>query len=437
MQLICLSVLRETNDLNFLDSLSGNLSWVKLSQAISVRALQKASDIIAINSSSARLYNTLPFSGFGWDNSGVERDGLFLSGILWADRATFLRLSVDGLLPGFSVFLLALLRMLPTKSEKDLHQQCVYVQDLALRHYMVGSKLDRSVLQLVAMFRSDRESGWKQNRVVDQDDSRRIAHAYTALLHVSQRDISNVKALSVDVMSRLGLFVFATVRPPTPLTSLQLTTLVCTSIEFFWLLLEHRPRISVLDWDDMMHNAGSICTFTGVLEELRMLTEKDKVAFSKALGDADIHNLVGRTLLLVTLEVHMGSDCEEYVGLWEDFLSAIVQISQSAAYSLRFAPGHLPAAKADWLKVWEQIEVFWGINLADRDTASKVRQRVADLRRTWDKIHLVLDDEIGAPRQCAYPRCFRPVATKRLLGARWACEKCGTVAYCDLICQRA
>ncbi|KAG8723574.1 hypothetical protein FRC09_002720 [Ceratobasidium sp. 395] len=288
------------------------------------------------------------------------------------------------------------------------------------------------------MFRGDRESGWKQqNRVVDQDHSRRIAHAYTALLHVSQRDTSNVKVLSSDVMRRLGLFVFATMRPPTPLTSLQLTTLVCTSIEFFWLLLEHRPRISVLDWDDMMHNAGSICTVATALEKLRILSEKDKATFSKALGDADIHNLVGRTLLLVTLEVRMGNDSEEYVGLWEDFLSAVARISQSAAYSLRFAPDHLPPAKADWSKVWEQMEVLWGLSLADKDIVSKVRQRVVDMRRTWDMLHLVLDDDIGTPRKCAYPRCFRPVATKRLLGARWACEKCGDVAYCDRICQRA
>ncbi|KAG8704072.1 hypothetical protein FRC09_003790 [Ceratobasidium sp. 395] len=187
----------------------------------------------------------------------------------------------------------------------------------------------------------------------------------------------------------------------------------------------------------MMHYAGSICTFAGVLEELRILTDKDKVTFSKALGDADIHNLVGRTLLLVTLEVRMGSDSEEYVGLWGEFLSAVVQISQSAAYSLRFALDHLPPAKADWLKVWEQIEVFWGLSLADKEMASKVRQRVVDMRRTWDMIRPVLDDETGPPRKCAYPRCFRPVATERLLGARWACVKCGDVAYCNRICQRA
>ncbi|KAG8704071.1 hypothetical protein FRC09_003789 [Ceratobasidium sp. 395] len=439
MQLLCLSVLRETDDLGFLDSLSVNVSWVTLSQAISVRALQKANDTLALDSSLAGLYKTLPFSGFGRDDSGAERDGLFLSRILWADRATFLRLSILGLLPGLSVFLLALLRITPAKSEKNLkHQQCVFVQDLSLRHYLVGSKLDRSVLQHAAMIRGDRKSDWmSMNRVVDQDDSRRIANAYTALLQVSQRDVSNAKLLSVEVIGRLGLFVLTTVRSPTPIAPLQLTALMCTSIEFFWLLLEHRPRISVLDWDDIMYYASCIIALIRSLEKRRIRTDEDKVAFSKALGDADIHSLVGRTLLLVTLEGRMGSRPGGYVDLWGDFLSTALLISQSVAYSSQFTPEHILLARYAWLKVWEQIEVFWGLSASDVDQDPKVRQRVADMYRIWEEIRLVLDDETGLPRKCAYPRCFRPVATKRLLGARWACKQCDDVAYCDRICQRA
>ncbi|KAG8723575.1 hypothetical protein FRC09_002721 [Ceratobasidium sp. 395] len=288
------------------------------------------------------------------------------------------------------------------------------------------------------MIRGDRKSDWmSMNRVVDQADSRRIANAYTALLQVSQRDVSNAKLLSVEVIGRLGLFVLTTVRSPTPIAPLQLTALMCTSIEFFWLLLEHRPRISVLDWDDIMYYASCIIALIRSLEKRRIRTDEDKAAFSKALGDADIHSLVGRTLLLVTLEVRMGSRPGGYVDLWGDFLSTTLLISQSVAYSSRFAPEHIPLAKNEWLKVWEQIEVFWGLSASDVDQDPKVRQRVADMYRTWEEISLVLDDETGSPRKCAYPRCFRPVATKRLLGARWACKQCGDVAYCDRICQRA
>ncbi|KAG9091005.1 hypothetical protein FRC07_011956, partial [Ceratobasidium sp. 392] len=216
-------------------------------------------------------------------------------------------------------------------------------------------------------------------------------------------------------MSYLCKFVFSTLRtsiaPP-----LELTAFACTSIEFLWLLIQHRPVISVADQDKLIHNALYVYTFTAyvsfqsatiasnqgiwlrTIEEHRILNVDDRRAFGQALGDVELQNLVGRTLLIAT----QGHEPRE-IQLWEAFLGTILQVAKSAAYASIFTPARIPGAKADWAKVWEQIEVFWGLSLSDRHRAEAARQRVADMHRAWDRIHLVLDHETGVPHKAFLP----------------------------------
>ncbi|KAG9094937.1 hypothetical protein FS749_011487 [Ceratobasidium sp. UAMH 11750] len=391
-------------------------SWNELARIATLKALQLAGEATTNSTSLEALYRVFTSRNFELDNSTIEADSSFLVRVLWLNRAYFLKLCAGGLLPGCSLLLLALLKLFPVTPEQNFRQNCLLLRDLSSRHFLVGSNRDRQILQLIYIY------------------ARRVAQAYSGLLYVSQRDVPSAQVLSVDFTRFIYKFVLSTLGPTNIATPQDLISVSFTSVEFLWLLVEHRPRISVPDQDKLRLFMLYIQTFTTKIEEQRIVTGEDRRAFGLALGDADFQNLVGRILLIATLE---GSELHD-INLWEGYLGSILQVIKVIAYSSVFTPERIPDAKADWVKVWEQIEVFWGLSLSDARRAAEVRQRVADMRRAWDITHTALDhSETGVPRKCAYPRCFRPIATKRLLGAQYACERCGTVTYCDRICQRA
>ncbi|KAG9078358.1 hypothetical protein FS749_009658 [Ceratobasidium sp. UAMH 11750] len=418
----------------FPGSFRHNSSWKELARITALQALQLAGEATTDDTSRQALYRVFASPTFDLDNSTPDRDSSFLVLMLWMECTSFLKLCTDGLLPGCSLLLLALWKLFPVAPEENFRRDCLFLQELSFRHFLVGSNRDRQILQLVSVYIIDRKIEWGgTNRSFDQEDSRRVLQAYSGLLYLSQRDIPSAKVLPVDLMSFIYKFVLFTLGPMDMAATLDLTSLSSTSIEFLWLLLEHRPHILATDQDKLRHYLLYIQNFTVKIEAASILTIEDKLTFGLALGDADFQNVVGRILLITALD---GSELHD-IELWEAFLDSISQVSMVIAYSSLFAPKRIPGAKADWAKVWEQIEVFWGLSLSDGRRAAEVQQCVADMRRAWDTVHVALDDETGVPRKCAYPRCFRPVATKRLLGARYACERCGTVTYCHRVCQRA
>ncbi|KAG8718600.1 hypothetical protein FRC08_004844 [Ceratobasidium sp. 394] len=170
---------------------------------------------------------------------------------------------------------------------------------------------------------------------IDREDSRRVAQAYSGLLYVSQRDVPSAQVLSVDFTRFIYKFVLSTLGPTNIATPQDLISVSFTSVEFLWLLVEHRPRISVPDQDKLRLFMLYIQTFTTKIEEQRIVTGEDRRAFGLALGDADFQNLVGRILLIATLEGYLGS---------------ILQVIKVIAYSSVFTPERIPDAKADWVK---------------------------------------------------------------------------------------
>ncbi|KAG9089497.1 hypothetical protein FS749_001285 [Ceratobasidium sp. UAMH 11750] len=439
IQTTCLEFLKEIGDLDtFLDTLDQTLNWSQLSRRIALRALQKACETTADATSLGALYHTFTRPSFHLDNARAHPqmvDSSFIVLMLWADRESLQRHCGDGLLPGFPLFLLTILNLLPITQEHCYQGSQRFLREMAIRNYLVGSNLDRPILQLVCMdiLNNNTPIDWELDRdsYGNQEDSRRLAYAYSGLLYVCQQDALSARMIPLDFMGHVSQFVLSALRPSTWATPEELAHFLFISFEFLWLGFELRPQVTAVDQIRIRRYAAYLFSFTGKIEGARMTTNKSKRPFARMLGEIDILGLVGRTLLVMPHEEDEIHDPES----WEMFIDSIYQVSKTVGYAMTYARERLLNAKTDWAKVSEQIDLNSILAISSRRGTQVALHNISEMRRVWDQIEVIFDNEDGLPRKCANPRCFSPAARTRLVGARHACKKCNAVSYCSYYCQ--
>ncbi|KAG9074690.1 hypothetical protein FS749_013714 [Ceratobasidium sp. UAMH 11750] len=119
LNITCLTILRGmSNQDDFLGSSQHGNSWNELARITMLKALQLAGEVTTNSTSLEALYCVFTSHNFDLDNSTIKADGSFLVRVLWLDRASFLKLCADGLLPGCSLLFLALLKLFPVTPEQ-------------------------------------------------------------------------------------------------------------------------------------------------------------------------------------------------------------------------------------------------------------------------------------------------------------------------------
>ncbi|KAG9087358.1 hypothetical protein FS749_002968, partial [Ceratobasidium sp. UAMH 11750] len=247
---ICLVSLNETQTpATLLKSLNQGASWNDLCKLVAFEALNKGEKAAGDAASFQQFCGFFAGSRF----LGDLHPGVFAAAILiplWEDRDSFLTLCLRGLLPGCSLLLLIVLKLLPLHPDKELvYRNTFFLQHLVLRLYLVGSHRDRQILQHIYMATQQMlVSVFEPNTLfVSPEDSRTVSQAYSGLLFVWQQDGSSTKNIPVKFMDALSgdVLSLSTFNPLA--TTEELIDVIHTSLKFLWLLLEHRGRVPVVE----------------------------------------------------------------------------------------------------------------------------------------------------------------------------------------------
>ncbi|KAG8697781.1 hypothetical protein FRC09_007644, partial [Ceratobasidium sp. 395] len=244
---------------------SGSTStWDERSRTCAREALEKVAPVSLLAKERPASLDKL---GEKLAGSPRDRTQLQLLWVLWEDRARFLKLCMNGLLPGCSVFFFKLVWVFPAPADiRYLDQVRLFFQDICFRLYLVGSARDRQILGFVIWITLETTTSfeWEEeyDRTTSVEDTRSIIQAYDGLLYVSQHDDASAGVLSLQFMHGLHRFVGQTFESNPSLS--HLAGIHRISLNFVWLFFDRRRLIDAVDQADMLQYAGDILNGCGL-----------------------------------------------------------------------------------------------------------------------------------------------------------------------------
>ncbi|KAF8598076.1 hypothetical protein BDV93DRAFT_547578 [Ceratobasidium sp. AG-I] len=176
------------------------------------------------------------------------------------------------------------------------------------------------------------------------------------------------------------------------------------------------------------------------------MSTKTISSFTKAVLESDVVNLVGRLILIPTVNGSKASKLEEDVNPedpddpnkiaknWNRLTEKIISFSEAYAQTTRGTNGLLMKSYPDWLKTWNSftlefphhpIPSWW------------FKKHIQSCKTTWMVLGLAFDytaQERRDHRLCDNDRCFGPVRTGY---ADRTCRRCLHASYCSALCQNA
>ncbi|KAG8719363.1 hypothetical protein FRC08_003029 [Ceratobasidium sp. 394] len=208
---------------------------------------------------------------------------------------------------------------------------------------------------------------------------------------------------------------------------------IYASLQYLWLLIEHRGRIPVAEHSEIRAYCLAVLQSLRAVQEKHASTEDDWRDLAQMLANVQFISLVGRVLLLALDEGNEFQNTEELDAILEE-LSSFKDVFNGSVIA---APELFTDSKIEWAKVLAQLG-FW---VETRPTSLKQKGRERDrslnMVKTWSRYAAALKDDYHAPQLCAYPRCAQPFTREKGLRVRYTCGQCNSAAYCDLSCQRA
>ncbi|KAG8699185.1 hypothetical protein FRC08_005456 [Ceratobasidium sp. 394] len=436
IHITCLAVLKGTNTLDqLLGSLRKNASWSEMSQALSFAALDRFAEASRGTESLEEFYRILTYPSLVLDDLLGKANVSILAYLLWESRDMFLVLCSRGLLPGCALLLLMVSKSLTVGSREE-ERDVLYLQDLAFRSYLVGSRRDQEAVQPVCLLADEKKLVWPpgKDRGISSEDSHRLAQAYIDLFAVRRREKTGAKGVSIGVMSHLTGFVQNIFESDYSMTSGELMDLASTAHQFLWLILEQNGRLSADDHIDVRKYALLCLVKLRSIRERFTPTPGLQYKFAKLVANTEVVSLAGRLLLLTTDEGNEFEDPDwieltlgQLVGL-KDLLAAVVHIAPDLFYD----------SKLEWVKVMAHAELPIQMGMGGpRDEGNDISRLVSRTLSTWALFESSLGDEATVPQECAYPRCCWSVEPKMGLGIRYKCGRCDIVTYCSPNCQHA
>ncbi|KAG8720845.1 hypothetical protein FRC08_017886 [Ceratobasidium sp. 394] len=419
-----------------LGSLPPSVDWNEFSDSIA----DAASGLTADTTTTADLPHILNqifsetyfFEFQGMDNrSDVE----FLIVELWMDRQSFFTLCSRGLLPGCALLLLAAWKWLPTESQHRFCGNCLLLQDLCYRLYLVGSNQDLQVLHHVCVY--DIEKVANRDRFwmcfVSTEDSRELASAYGNFLSASRTDPSIIGVLSVKIVGLVGQFVLEMIIADDAATLQEKLVVNYHNLEFLWLFLEHRGRVSLVDGDKIKRHAMTIFMFTAGNRTYLVKTQEDQVDFARMLVASEIVGLITRVLLTIMDKGYVFPGREE----WRTLLGSVIRLGEALDKSISQAPELFDESRIEWAKFLDQLGLEVRLGVPDVNGKAQFLREIVLNMTNWARKRGFLGTNNQPPQSCGYTRCFRPSEQEEPLRVSYMCGRCRATRYCSQGCQQA
>ncbi|KAG9126152.1 hypothetical protein FRC07_004671 [Ceratobasidium sp. 392] len=413
IHITCLGVLRETNTLDrIVESLHPKADWSSMAQTVAFAALDTAADALRNDSLLLEFYRIFTRSCFVLDSATGVANISALARILWDDRGSFLTLCLRGHLPGCTLLLTAIMRLLPTGSQEErwqiLPRVCILVDDKNTTSPTI-------------------------DKFVNQEDTNTIAKAYFGLLVLWRQDRLSAKSASIRLMTQLAGFVINKLARDPSVATQDLMDIVSTSVQFFWLLLEQRGQVSSAEHSEMKDYANAIyISLEFMLKECGPRRD-ERYKFAQLIADGEIASLAGRIVLSAATEI---STSQREIRQ-DPTLERLVGLKDVFAAAASTAPELFHESSIEWNKVSAHGGVLTELKLIGLEgEASETAHYVAGILNTWSQYGRSLKFDIP-PEACWYPRCIGPATFKKMLKVRHTCGRCNVVAYCDARCQRA
>ncbi|KAG8699184.1 hypothetical protein FRC08_005455 [Ceratobasidium sp. 394] len=411
------------------------MGWEEMAHELAAEAMERAGRVTTDMKLLERLYLVI----WGSKRFSGKPDIVLLTRALWEDRESFLTLCMRGLLPGCALLVFACCQLIrEDRSEEEYRQESLYLQDLALRVYLVGSYRDRQVAQIVCLQVLERDTGWfnESGSYPSIEDTRTVSKAYSDLLLAWQQDTPSFKTVEVNLLSSLARFV-QVIMATSPLLGTEEPIQVSrTSLQLLWLLFETHRRMAVDEHSQIRQFATVAFDFVQVIHQGHY-TKDQRHSFAKMLADIEIISLCGRILLLVLDEGHEFENTEVLAEICEQIASLKDVIGEAMSIAPELL---LHESKIDFTKVMAQAG--WAlhtgrVNFTELTSNSGIANYVVDMMGSWAVFMDPLDEGHHVPKDCAYPRCHQMGTRETMLRVRYVCGRCNAVAYCDSNCQRA
>ncbi|KAG8720847.1 hypothetical protein FRC08_017888, partial [Ceratobasidium sp. 394] len=432
----CLTLLEEVGMLDeILGLLPPSEDWNEFSDSIAEAASGLTADTVTTAALPRILNQIFSETSFSKFQGRVETDAGFLIRQLWMDRESFFALCSDGLLPGCALLFLAAWKWFPTERRRRFRTDCLLLQDLCYRLYLVGSNEELQVLHRVCLYIIDKNIEWDrfEERFVSSEDSRELGQAYGELLSKARKNESIVQVLSVEITGLVGKFVLEMVGVDETATLQDKLIVHHQNFEFLWLFLEHRHRIPLVDGDRIKLYASTIFMVTANCQVHLVKTRDDQIDFARMLAASDIVSLTARILLTVMDQDYVFQGMDEWVIL----LGSIVRFGESLDKSISHAPERFYESRIEWAKFLDQLGLEVRLGVIEFDGKEEFLSLLVMNMTSWAKSRGFLGVDNQPPQSCGYSRCVQPLRQERALGVGYMCGKCRAMRYCSQDCQQA
>ncbi|KAG9092324.1 hypothetical protein FRC07_011689 [Ceratobasidium sp. 392] len=242
----------------------------------------------------------------------------------------------------------------PTEAEATIFTLRKYMAATKRKDFAKAkSKVRKPILQPICMAAPEDEIYWPSgfNRIASSEDSRAVSQVFAGLLFVWRRDGWSTKALPIEFMGHLVVFVqhLTGFNPSTTVQDLMET--VHTALQFLWMVFEDRGRIPVSDHSHLRQFlAGSAFSYLSTIQS-GISTPTQQRRFAQMLADIEIIELAGRVLLLVQDE---GNEFKNIEG-FNDFIYKLEVFQEVMDESASAFPELFYNSKTQWQKVLARL----------------------------------------------------------------------------------
>ncbi|KAG8785624.1 hypothetical protein FRC12_017350 [Ceratobasidium sp. 428] len=261
------------------------------------------------------------------------------------------------------------------------------------------------------------------------EDSNLVRRAYSGLLLVWQQGGLDTKSIPIVFMNDLTGHVMAAWTSNPSATGCELIHLAATSLEFVWLLFEHRGQITATEHSELMGYGSNILQVVRAIDQ-RISSKDQRYKMAQMLTVTETVGLAGRLVLSALDQGNKLQNTDKHKKLLKEISLMEGAIKKSAAA----APELFTDSKFEWAKVFAYLESLVA-QITELEPNKEKTQYIRLAFKTWSRHASVLRDAQES-QKCAHPRCAQSDTREMALRVRYICERCGSAAYCNLNCQQ-
>ncbi|KAG8777663.1 hypothetical protein FRC12_000264 [Ceratobasidium sp. 428] len=261
------------------------------------------------------------------------------------------------------------------------------------------------------------------------EDSNLVRRAYSGLLLVWRRGGLDTKSIPIVFMNNLAGHVMAAWTSNPSATVCELIRLAATSLEFVWLLFEHRGQITATEHSQLMGYGSHILQVVRAIDQ-RISSKEQRYKMAQMLTITETVGLAGRLVLSALDQGNKLQNTDKHKKLLKEISLMEGAIKKSAAA----APELFTDSKLEWAKVFLHLESL-AAQITELEPNKEKTQYIRLAFKTWSRHASVLQDAQEV-QKCAHPHCAQSDTREMALRVRYICERCGSAAYCNLNCQQ-